>query len=216
MESTKSPAILSCTSHLGYKWEYIAHFCEVGIPCWPWRKPNRRARGIERGWQARRPRAMAVLVCVRMRVAATSNGRCMQCTASSAASCEYATTHAPNVRRECEWESTAEVRCCSTRAIISYHGPPTVWMKGSRRRFSFESGASSRDRMLANWQSLSVDAQSCPTERRESLINGTQRTPVMVRATTFPSLSCACTCMSLPDSDTSLQQSNRLLRAWKC
>eukprot|EP00965_Chrysotila_dentata_P215918 6189070-Pleurochrysis_carterae.AAC.2 len=57
-------------------------------------------------------------------------------------------------------------------------------MNGSNVRCPEASGGSSRARILAKRQVvLSVD-QSCPTERRESRMEGTRRTPVNVKSIT--------------------------------
>eukprot|EP00965_Chrysotila_dentata_P012824 423709-Pleurochrysis_carterae.AAC.1 len=69
-------------------------------------------------------------------------------------------------------------------------------MHGSRRRRPAASGASSTARVPAKRQSVPVEAHNCPTDRRESLMDGTQRKPVMVRDMGDPRSSRAVTFMS--------------------
>eukprot|EP00965_Chrysotila_dentata_P118677 3923820-Pleurochrysis_carterae.AAC.1 len=69
-------------------------------------------------------------------------------------------------------------------------------MKGRRRRWPWSSGASSMTQVPAKRQSMPAEAQSCPTDRSESVIEGTHRTPERVKLTVCPRSSLVDTCMS--------------------
>eukprot|EP00965_Chrysotila_dentata_P220641 6191910-Pleurochrysis_carterae.AAC.1 len=67
---------------------------------------------------------------------------------------------------------------------------------GSCVRAPVESGASTSARSLAKRQSVLFNCQSCPTESKESRIDGTHRTPVIRKSWSRPRSSLAVTGMS--------------------
>eukprot|EP00965_Chrysotila_dentata_P117317 3877607-Pleurochrysis_carterae.AAC.2 len=64
--------------------------------------------------------------------------------------------------------------------ITCHSNSPPRRMKGSSVRRPSASGGSRSDRTSAKWQSVPAVDQSWLTDKRESRIDGTQRTPVRV------------------------------------